>query len=78
MKNDKEFKELKQKEVDKIVSLLQQRGREIHDNNEVPQQQLASMDVLIDTIKFLEHYEENVKILNQHLKDKRFNREEER
>ena len=34
------------------------------------EEKMAEIDVLLDTIKFLNNYDENVKVLNKHIRDK--------
>lgn len=64
---------------DEIVARIKSIGEDIRESSEDVNIKAAKMDVLLDTMKFLEHYDENVKALNNYWYNKRFEiREEER
>lgn len=65
MKTEKD-KQLQKEMIDEVVGLIQQKGEELRVSGKSPYDQLPQMDVLLDTIRFLDRYDENVKVLNQY------------
>lgn len=58
--------------IDKIVHDLQVRAAEIHENPNIPvQDQLSQMDVIWNLYKVLEHYEENMQVLEKYWDEKK-------
>ena len=59
----------KQEMINKIqMALLSEMEFIRKDNNKDVREKLSEVDVLYDTYKFLDNYEENVKILNNHIR----------
>lgn len=56
---------------DKIVDRIKDLGEEIRNSGLPIKDQLTQMDVVLDTIRFLEHYDRDTKILNQNLRERR-------
>ena len=65
--------ELKQEMITDIIKLLQKEGMKLQEANIPIKDQLACLDVILDSIKFLRDYDENTKILNQHYINKKYN-----
>lgn len=65
MKTEKD-KQLQKEIIDEVVELIQQKGEELRLSGKSPYDQLPQMDVLLDTIRFLAGYDENVEVLNQY------------
>ncbi|MBQ2639254.1 MAG: hypothetical protein IJF92_00610 [Bacilli bacterium] len=58
-----------QKQIrDKIIEKLKSIGEEIRENEDSESVSIraSQMDVLLDTIRFLDRYDENVKVLNKY------------
>lgn len=62
---DKE-KTIKEDTFDRIVHLLQEEGQRIQSDNESILDQLTRMNIIIDMIKFINNYDENIRVLNAH------------
>lgn len=61
------MKKAKEVMIDKIVDAIKNFGAQVRANENLSlSEQIAQVDVLLDTIKFLDNYEENVKVLNEH------------
>ena len=61
----------KQEMINRIKDTLVDRTRELQREEDTDvQDRLVQMDVILDTMKFLNDYDENVKVLNKHLKEK--------
>lgn len=59
----------KEKMIDKIqMALLSEMELIREDKTRTIQDKLEEIDVLNDTIKFLDNYEENIEILNNHIR----------
>ena len=58
--------------IDKLISLLQHEGEILKEESIDPISALERLDVLIDSMKFLENYEENCKVLNQYWINKNY------
>lgn len=58
--------------LDKITKKLQEIGEELQSDTELPVWDKATqMDVMLDTLHFLQDYDENVKVLNKYWVEKR-------
>lgn len=69
--------------IDELVQLIEQKGRELQASDLPAKDQLPQVDVLLDTIRFLDQYDTNVQVLNrywreQHWKDKFSKHKEDR
>lgn len=61
------MKDAKQSMIDEISDRIRDLGEEIRYNKDLSMEdKMTQMDILLDTIKFLKDYDENVKILNKH------------
>ena len=61
------MKDAKQSMIDEISDRIRDLGEEIRYNKDLSiEDKMTQMDILLDTIKFLKDYDENVKILNKH------------
>ena len=70
MKNNDE--KLKQEMLDKITEMLQEIGKQLQTNTEINVWDKATqMDVMLDTLHFLQDYDENVRVLNKYWVEKR-------
>lgn len=58
------MKEGQQEIIDEIHNRIKGLGEEIRESGATINVQCTQMDVLLDTIRFLDHYEDNVKVLN--------------
>lgn len=64
---DKSKEEAIRKQItDDIIKYLQTKGQEIQTSGKPIEQQLIQMDVILDIIRFLDKYKENVQVLNDH------------
>lgn len=63
--------EVREKIINELVLIIEQKGKEIQGSNIPIGEQLVQVDVLIDTIRFLDKYVENTKVLNQYWRAKR-------
>ena len=54
----------KEQFINEIVNLIEQKGREVQSSGEPARDQLPKVDILLDIVRFLDHYDENVQILN--------------
>lgn len=69
---DKDYKELMK---EKIKEFIRQEALSLNDNLVLsPKDKLEQMDVLLNTDHFLNDYDENVKILNDHISKNRWKR----
>ena len=71
MRNQKFKKQI----IDEIVASLQTIGGTLQSSGAPVEEQLTKVDIILDTIRFLDKYEDNVKVLNaywssRHLEDK--------
>ena len=61
------MKDAKQSMIDEISDRIRDLGEEIRYNKDLSMEdKMTQIDILLDTIKFLKDYDENVKILNKH------------
>ena len=59
--------------IKRLENMLQGAGQYVRDDDTLtPEQQLVQVDVILDTMKFLQDYEENVKVLNKYWLEKRW------
>lgn len=58
--------ELRKQITSDIVLYLQTKGDEIQSSDLSPVEQLIQVDMILDVIKFLDKYKENVQVLNRH------------
>lgn len=64
--------DLKEQIIDKIFAELQALGDTVRNSGEfTPMQQLPQVNVLVDTMKFLQDYDENILVLNRYWSQKR-------
>ena len=66
MVNKDREEELRKQITDDIIKYLQLKGQLIEINTRPAEEQLIQMDVILDVVKFLDRYKENVQVLNQH------------
>ena len=60
----------KEEIIDKIQDLLLKEGKILQSDKEIPiKDKLDKVDVVLNTFKFLNNYDENIEILNQHLRE---------
>jgi translation elongation factor P/translation initiation factor 5A len=65
------MKPAKQVMIDKIIEAIKDLGRETKENEQVStKDKFDQVDVLLDTMKFLNNYDENVKVLNTYYAEK--------
>lgn len=58
--------------IKRLENMLQGAGQYVRDDDTLtPEQQLVQVDVILDTMKFLQNYEENIKVLNKYWLEKR-------
>ena len=63
----------KQTMIDKITDAIKDFGKEARENQTLTlNDKIDQVDVLLDTLKFLSDYDENVKVLNKYYANKRF------
>lgn len=64
----------RQQYIEELLALLREQGEKVRSNkdNKTTLQMLERADVLLDLIKFLKDYEENVKVLNAYWLDKHY------
>lgn len=77
MNTEKEPKSVspKQQMIEEIGTLLSQKAKELHDNEDIPiETKLVQVDVLWDVNKFLQEYDKNVQILNEYKRTHRYTR----
>ena len=61
----------------RVLKLLEKEcGNIVDDYSIETEDKVAQMDVILNILKFLKNYEENVEILNKHNINKRWKREE--
>ena len=64
----KDLNELQQQTINNILLQLQDEAQKIKQDTQTSiQQKCEQMDIILDTMKFLNNYKENVSILNEHL-----------
>lgn len=69
---DKDYKKLMK---EKIKEFIRQEALSLNDNLVLsPKDKLEQMDILLNTDHFLNDYDENVKILNDHISKNRWER----
>ena len=65
------MKPTKQIMINKISKAIENFGRQAQQDKETSlEDKLLQVDVLLDTLKFLDRYEENVKVLNEYYANK--------
>jgi hypothetical protein len=64
----------KEQFIDEVVRMIEQKGHEVQTSGEPPLQQLPKVDILLDMIRFLDKYDENVIVLNNYWRAKRLDR----
>lgn len=62
----------KEQFIGEVVKLIEQKGKEVQSSGEPAEAQLPKVDVLLDVVRFLDHYDENVKVLNDYWRKKRY------
>lgn len=64
----------KQEYIEELLALLREQGENVRSNesNKTTLDMLERADVLLDLMKFLKDYEENVKVLNAYWLDKHY------
>lgn len=71
MEDKKDY--MKNKIIDRLSLTLQAIGAEIKSDSKLStREQLTQVDVLLDTLKFLQDYDENAKVLNKYWVQKRW------
>lgn len=71
----KDLNELQQQTTNNILLRLQDEAYKIKQDTQTSiQQKCEQMDIILDTMKFLNNYKENVSILNEHLVRIRLNK----
>lgn len=71
----KELNELQQSTINNIINELQKQANEVRgDKQTTIQQKCEQMDILLDTMKFLNNYKENVAVLNAYLAKNRLSK----
>lgn len=69
---------LKEETINKIQDLLLEEGKTLQDNKEIPtRDKIERVDVLLNLVKFLDNYDENIEVLNRHLRETRWKRKED-
>jgi len=62
--------ERKKQMINKIILGLQAEGKFLEqDTTKTSEQKLLEMNVLVDTVRFLKDYEQNIKVLNTYLSE---------
>lgn len=67
-----EDKDYKKQIIDEITNFITQRGQQVRDSDLSVDDQVTQVDVLLDTLHFLQCYDENVKVLNKYWLEKRW------
>lgn len=63
----------KEEMIDKLQRALSKEIEFIRQNSsKTTDEKVVQVDILLDTKKFLKDYDENVKVLNKHIEDKKF------
>lgn len=62
----------KEQFIQELVKLIEQKGKEVQASGEPAETQLPKVDVMLDVVRFLDHYDENVKVLNEYWSRKRY------
>lgn len=57
--------------IHELFKTLQLKGKELQDEKMSLYEKASKLDVVLDTMKFLQDYDENVKVLNQYWNNKR-------
>lgn len=71
----KDLNELQQQTINNIILHLQDEAHKIKQDTQTSiQQKCEQMNIILDTMKFLNNYKENVSILNEHLARTRLNK----
>lgn len=71
-KKDERTQQVRQKMMDKITSAIQELGEQLQQDKTIPAKDKATqLDVLLDTLHFLDGYDENVPLLNEYWIKKR-------
>lgn len=71
----KDLNELQQQTINNIILQLQDEAQKIKQDTQTSiQQKCEQMNIILDTMKFLNNYKENVSILNNHLARTRLNK----
>lgn len=66
----------KQLMINQITKAIENFGKQVRrDENILIEDKCLQIDVLLDTLKFLENYDENVKILNKYYLNKKWERD---
>ena len=67
MKSERDI-QIRDEMINKVKDTIQKLGADLNhvSTKEQAEEQLIQVDVLLDTIKFLNDYEENIKVLNKH------------
>ena len=58
-------KDYKKQIIDEITNFMTQKGQQVRDSDLSVDDQVTQVDVLLDTLHFLQCYDENVKVLNK-------------
>lgn len=58
--------------IEQLVGVLQLKGEYLNSSDIDLYEKADKLDVLLDTMKFLQNYDENVKVLNEYWLDKRY------
>ena len=67
-----EDEDYKKQIIDEITNFITQRGQQVRDSDLSVDDQVTQVDVLLDTLHFLQGYDENVKVLNKYWLEKRW------
>ena len=70
--DSEEDREFRKQIIGEVSELIMQKGKEIQDSDMPTTEQLAKVDVLLDTVHFLSDYDENVKVLNKYWLEKKW------
>ena len=58
--------------IDKIQDLLLKEGKILQNNKEMPiKDKLDKVDVVLNLVKFLDNYDENIETLNKYIRENR-------
>lgn len=67
-------KQIREETIMSILKALQDTGEIVREDKKASlDDKVIKMDVILDTMRFLNNYEENVKILNKYWCNKKFN-----
>ena len=71
-------KQIREETIMSILKALQDTGEIVREDKKASlDDKVIKMDVILDTMRFLNNYEENVKILNKYWCNKKFKRDSE-